>query len=83
MSATLKMMDDPDCDFLAVIAAEGVPIGVDIELPRTPAVFEEKTKWPLEPEEAETAEYWGDGNYESAVRNRDDFRRQIVVDVTA
>ena len=23
MSATLKMMDDPDCDFLAVIAAEG------------------------------------------------------------
>ena len=77
------MMGDPDCDFLAVIAAEGVPIGVDVELPRTPAVFEEKTKWPLEPEEAETAEYWGDGNYESAVLHMDDIRRQIVEDVTA
>ena len=83
MSATLKMMGDPDCDFLAVIAAEGVPIGVDVELPRTPTVFEEKTKWPLEPEEAETAEHWGDGNYESAVLHLDDIRRQIVEDVAA
>ena len=49
------MLGDPDGDFLVVIAADGVPIGVDIELPRTPSVFEEKTKWPLEPEEAETA----------------------------
>ena len=49
------MMGDPDRDFLAVIAAEEVPIGADVELPRTPTVFEEKTKWPLEPEEADTA----------------------------
>ena len=56
---------------------------MDIELPRTPAVFEEKTKWPLEPEEAETAEYWGDGNYESAILHMEDIRRQVVEDVTA
>ena len=56
---------------------------MDIELPRTPAVSEEKTKWPLEPDEAETAEYWGDGNYESAVLHMEDIRSQIVEDVTA
>ena len=63
----MKMMGDPDCDFLAVSAAEGVPIGVDVELPRTPAVFEEKN----------------DGNFESAGRHLEDIRRQIVEDVTA
>ena len=49
------MLGDPDGDFLVVIAADGVPIGVDIERPRAPSVFEEKTKWAREPEEAETA----------------------------
>ena len=35
MSSALKLMGDPDSDFLVDIAAEGVPIGVDVELPRT------------------------------------------------
>ena len=35
----MKMMGDPDGDLLVVIAADGVPIGVDIELPRTPSVL--------------------------------------------
>ena len=55
MRTTLWMMGDSDGDFLAVIAADGGQIGVDIELPRTSSVFKEKTKGPLEPEEAETA----------------------------
>ena len=37
MSAVLKLLGDPDSDFLVDIAADGVPIGVDVELPRTPA----------------------------------------------
>ena len=80
MGAALKLMGDPDCDFLADIAADGVAIGVDVELPRIPVVFEEKVKWKLEADETDTAEYWGE-NYKSAAENMGDIRRQIVEDV--
>ena len=83
MSAALKLMGDPDADFLVDIAADGVPIGVDVELPRTPDVFEEKVKWPLEPEESDTAEFWGGENYESALLHMADIRRQVDEDVLA
>ena len=42
----LKMYDDPDWEFVDSMG-EGVPLGVDMQLPRTPAVFEEKGKWKL------------------------------------
>ena len=37
------MYDDPDWEFVDSMG-EGVPLGVDEQLPRTPAVFEEKGK---------------------------------------
>ena len=42
----LKMYGDPDWEFVDGMG-EGVPLGVDEQLPRTPAVFEEKGKWKL------------------------------------
>ncbi len=46
LQALLRGADDPDSAVMEVIA-QGVPIGVGTELPRTPAVFAEKTKWAL------------------------------------
>ena len=43
----LKEAGDPDWAFLLHIG-EGVPLGVDEELPRTPAVYEPKVRWKLE-----------------------------------
>eukprot|EP00974_Lingulodinium_polyedra_P018647 1806156-Lingulodinium_polyedra.AAC.1 len=37
------------------IFAAGVPIGIGVELPRTPLVFEEKRKWPLARQRSEAA----------------------------
>jgi hypothetical protein len=42
----LKLYGDPDWEFVDGMG-EGVPLGVDEQLPRTPAVFEEKGKWKL------------------------------------
>jgi hypothetical protein len=42
----LKLCGDPDWEFVDSMG-EGVPLGVDEQLPRTPAVFEEKGKWKL------------------------------------
>ena len=83
MSAALELMGDPDSNFLLEIAAVGVPIGVDVELPRTPEIFEEKVKWALDQEEAETAEIWGGDNYDSALLHMNDIRRQIEDDIVA
>ena len=46
ISFLLKDLGDPDWSYPLSIA-EGVPLGVGRTLPRTPAVFEEKTKWAL------------------------------------
>ena len=46
MARLLRAYGDPDWSFVQGIG-EGVPLGVDEDLPRTPAVFEEKGKWRL------------------------------------
>ena len=56
LHVALVCIDDVDRDYLLEMAAGGVEIGVDTELPRVPAVFEEKTKWPLEAVDAELEE---------------------------
>ena len=43
ISALLKYLGDPDWGY-PMSVAEGVPLGVGVTLPRTPAVFDEKTK---------------------------------------
>ena len=47
ISAMLHRFGDPDWQFVKELE-DGVPLGVDEELPRTPAVFEEKVKWSLD-----------------------------------
>ena len=42
----LKLFGDPDWEFVDGLG-DGVRVGVDVQLPRTPAVFEEKGKWKL------------------------------------
>ena len=42
----LKLYGDPDWEFVDGMG-EGVPLGVDEQMPRTPAVFGEKGKWKL------------------------------------
>ena len=43
----LQAADDPDRDFL-LKAEKGLPVGILEPLPRTPHVFEEQEKWPLD-----------------------------------
>ena len=45
--AILQAADDPDRDFL-LQAGIGLPVGILEPLPRTPHVFEQDKKWPLE-----------------------------------
>lgn len=75
--AMLKAVQDEDIEFLEPMVSEGVPLGVDEEMPRTPRVFEEKTKWAREFAdyvlEEQTAE-----NYGSAEENQEDIRRQVM-----
>ena len=42
----LELLGDPDYNYFGELE-EGVPIGVGVEMPRTPLVFEEKVKWSL------------------------------------
>ena len=46
-TAVLKELQDPDWRFIEETGS-GVKLGVDVELPRTPAVFEEKVRWNLD-----------------------------------
>ena len=54
----------PDRDFF-LQAEEGLPVGIRHPLPRTPHVFEEQTKWPLDKEPWEPGLLWVP-NYGSA-----------------
>ena len=47
IKALLAKAGDPDANFFGELR-HGVPLGVDMEMPRTPEVFEEKVKWRLE-----------------------------------
>ena len=54
LRAMLEAAGDPDRDFLRQ-AEEGLPVGILDPLPRTPHVFEEQLKWPLDEERADFA----------------------------
>jgi hypothetical protein len=47
IGSLLKLMKDPDHEVFKQFAV-GVPLGVNVEMPRTPAIFEEQTKWRLD-----------------------------------
>ena len=49
IGSLLRSAGDPDWRiFKEELGAEGVPIGVEEDLPRAPAIFEEKSRWRLE-----------------------------------
>ena len=53
LRSVAEALGDEDFEFLEEVAAKGVPLGVDEEMPRTPAVYEEKEKWTVEQTEEE------------------------------
>lgn len=61
MKKTLEAAGDPDFEFLER-AKTGFPLGVLEQLPMTPMIFEEQTKWALEGELWEEA-VWQKDNY--------------------
>ena len=76
LAAMLEVAEDPDYEFLREFASVGATLGVDVLMPRTPAVFEEKTSWNL-PEAEGSFEPTFCENYSSATANMDDVRRQV------
>ena len=71
ISDLMKALGDPDWHYYEQIR-EGVPLGVNTTLPRTPAVFDEKCSWPLEemanPESGEAQNYKSIIGHEKQVR---------------
>ena len=51
LGSLLKSFGDPDFEVVTTYA-RGVPLGVGVDLPRTPAVFPPKLKWALKEQEA-------------------------------
>ena len=80
IAAVGKILDGEDWEYLLPMAEEGVPLGVDEEMPRTPEVFEEKLKWAREFTEEELVQVWAD-NYESAEEGKKDIWRQVDEEV--
>ena len=76
----LELLGDEDPEFLTEVVETGVRIGVGVEMPRTPAVYEEKVKWTVEGTDEELHEVLA-GNYESAKENAVDIRRQVNEEV--
>ena len=64
LSKMLRLAGDPDAEFMLHVG-EGVSLGIDDDLPRTPLVFREKLKWNLPewPEAPQACET----NYKSAI----------------
>ena len=76
LQSMLELVEDEDSAFLSKVVEEGVRLGVDTEMPRTPRVFEEKTRWTVDSTEEEMQEILA-GNYSSAEDNSEDIRRQV------
>lgn len=76
LKAMAEVLEDEDYEFLEGMAEEGVPLGADETMPRTPKVLEEKVKWPRELVEEEMREIWAE-NYESAEAGKEDIYRQV------
>ena len=79
LRAMLEAAGDPDRDFLRQ-AEEGLPVGILDPLPRTPHVFEEQLKWPLENSPWEASLAWVP-NYSSVEEHADFAREKFEEDV--
>ncbi len=81
LQALLRRAGDPDVIGMQRFAV-GVPIGVDVRLPRTPAVYPRKARWSLESQKDPLSwnQPWGTGtwreNYASTVGHEDEIARQ-------
>ena len=80
LRAVATALSDEDVEFLDEVAATGVMLGVDEEMPRNPAVYEEKTKWTVEQTEEDFQDMFAD-NYVSAEENAADIARQVLEEV--
>ena len=67
LGAGLRAVGDPDAEIMALYAI-GVPLGLNVELPRTPAVFTPKTKWSLREQQAWGGEFDKAAHYKGATR---------------
>ena len=79
LRAMLEAAGDPDRDFLRQ-AEEGLPVGILDPLPRTPHVFEEQLKWPLENSPWEASLAWVP-NYSSVEEHAEFARAKFEEDV--
>ena len=80
LMAVARVLEDEDAEFLEEVAAKGVPLGVDEDMPRNPKVYEEKVKWTVEQTEDDFQDTLAD-NYESAEENSVDIARQVREEV--
>ena len=80
LGALAEALNDEDGAFLEVVASRRVRLGVDMEMPRTPAVYEEKVKWTVDAADEVMRDILAD-SYESAVENSEDIERQVLQDV--
>ena len=80
LRALAEAMGDEDFAFLDEVASKGVRLGVDIEMPRTPEVYEEKVKWTVDATDEVMKDILAD-NYESAEENAEDIERQVLQEV--
>ena len=80
LRSVAEALADEDFEFLDEVAATGVPLGVDEEMPRNPAVYEEKQKWTVELTEEDFHDTLAD-NYLSAEENAGDIVRQVMEEV--
>lgn len=77
LRAMAEVCGDEDCEWLSdLLAAEGVPLGVDEELPRVEKVFEVKEKWNLDFVQDAASD-----NYRSAEESAEDIERQVKEEV--
>ena len=80
LQAMLMAVRDEDAGWLEEAVSRGVRLGVDMTMPRVPAVFEEKVKWNLEFTEEEFQDSMA-CNYKSAEENAEDIERQVMEEV--
>ena len=80
LKAMLEASNDEDAAWLEELSRKGVKLGVDEDMPRVEAVFEEKEKWKLDFTDEVFKDVFAD-NYESAKSNEEDIKRQVMEEV--
>ena len=80
LRALAEVMEDEDYIFLEEVASKGVRLGVDMEMPRTPEVYEEKFKWTVDATDEVMRDILAE-NYESTEENSEDIERQVLQEV--